>query len=134
MASRITCGAALAWIILLLGIIVPVCADFTGWHSEVLKSFGGGSSWYLSPSLAIDGAGKSHVSYYDYVTEDLVYCWQGTQGWQYYTVDSAGTVGQDSSLALDSNGYPHISYYDYTVKQLDYAWKDGAGWHMQVVD
>lgn len=134
MESKISSWAVLACVLLLVGGVAPASAVFTGWHSEVLKNFGGGSSYYLSPSLAVDSAGKSHVSFYDYVNKDLIYGWQDTSAWQFYTVDSTGDVGQDSSIAVDTSRYPHIGYYDYTAKQLDYAWKDGTGWHIQVVD
>jgi regulation of enolase protein 1 (concanavalin A-like superfamily) len=103
--------------------------DASGWHIETVDSEGGGST-----SLALDGDGYPHISYYDTSNEDLKYAYQDASGWRIETVDSEGNVGEDSSLALGGNGYPHISYYDETNYGLKYAYQDAAGWYIETVD
>jgi len=63
-------------------------------------------------SLALDGADRPHISYYNDTRDDLKYAWRDGSTWSVQTVDSVGRVGQYASLALDSTGQPHISYYD----------------------
>jgi PKD repeat protein len=72
-------------------------------------------------SIALDGAGNPHISYFDYMNYALMYAkWTGST-WSISTVDSPGDVGGDTSIALDGDGNPHISYYDYTNEDLKYA-------------
>ncbi len=85
-------------------------------------------------SLALDGAGRPHISCYDSTNYDLKYAWYDGTTWQIETVDSAGLVGSGSSLALDEAGRPHISYHDYTNYYLKYAWYDGTTWQIETVD
>ena len=87
-----------------------------------------------STSLALDGNGYAHISYFDDVNGDLKYAHQDAAGWHLETVDSEGYVGLHTSLALDGGGYAHISYYDYSNYDLKYARQDAAGWHTETVD
>ncbi len=90
-------------------------------------------------AMALDGAGRPHISYYDEWAQDLRYArWTGS-AWEIQTVDSEGNVGAGGSLALDADDHPHISYYDYNsvAGALQYASWDGiAGhaWAIQVAD
>ncbi|MEW6182912.1 MAG: Ig-like domain-containing protein [Bacillota bacterium] len=86
-------------------------------------------------SIALDGSGYPHISYYDsFVNYDLKYAYKDAGGWHTETLDSAGSVGTYTSLALDASNYPHISYYDGTNYDLKYAYKDAGGWHTETVD
>ena len=105
--------------------------DAPGWHIETVDSEGWVGEY---TSLALDGDGYPHISYYDWSNVDLKYTYQDTSGWHIETVDSEGWVGEYTSLALDGGGYPHISYYDYTNKALKYAYQDAGGWHIEAVD
>jgi len=85
-------------------------------------------------SIALDSAGKPHISYRDSVRGDLKYAeWTGSV-WSIQTVDSFGDVGWDNSLDLDSGGNGHISYRDSTTGALRYAEWTGSMWSIQTVD
>ena len=82
-------------------------------------------------SLALDGAGHPHISYYDDSSDDLKYThWDG-DAWNTETVDAGGSVGRYSSLALDSLGRPHISYNYLTGGRVKYASWDGSQWNIE---
>lgn len=69
-------------------------------------------------SLAIDGRGHVHISYYDATNADLKYAHSNGSTWQVMTLVSDGDVGSHSSLALDLFGYPYIAYHDATLGDL----------------
>jgi len=79
-------------------------------------------------SLAIDGSGSFHISYYDEANGDLKYAtFDGIQ-WSTQIVDLAGDVGMWSNLVIDpSTNVPHILYYDSTNQRwkytIDQPWK-----------
>jgi hypothetical protein len=76
-------------------------------------------------SLALDANCQQHISYYNLLSGDLKYMYNGISGWVTETVDDDGDVGPYwSSLALDSSGMPHISYYDDSHFGLSYAYKE----------
>ncbi len=89
---------------LLLGWGVPVVVDDT---------LGDGNYSYFV-SLAVDGAGNSHIAYYDDYGDDVLRYVRKYSGssWLFETVDGpAVSCGAMNALALDSLGRPHISYY-----------------------
>ncbi|MHC4757397.1 MAG: hypothetical protein ACYTE8_01955 [Planctomycetota bacterium] len=72
-------------------------------------------------SIAVDGNGNPHISYYDASNIDLKYATFNGSKWILETVDSSGDVGRYSSITLDSKGRPHISYLDFANGNLKYA-------------
>jgi hypothetical protein len=91
-------------------------------------------------SLAFDSQDRPHISYYDFLDDDLEYAYRDQDGWHLETVDYAGYVGAFTSLALDDNDHPHISYCSCTnqscgtCNDLKYAWHDGDDWHIEWAD
>jgi cysteine-rich repeat protein len=123
----------------------------SGWHdfTDLWYVYHDGSTWIdeevdtdlgdshsVFPSLALDGAGRPHISYHQEVDSDYIlkYAYFDGTSWQYELVDTTGNVGHHSSLALDSGERPHIAYYDRGNLDLKYAYHDGTGWNRETVD
>ena len=71
-------------------------------------------------AIAVDEAGKVHISYYDGTNGDLKYAAKAKEAvvWSTAIVDGDLDVGSYSAIAL---GSVHISYYDATSGNLKYA-------------
>jgi len=90
------------------------------WSIETVDSAEGVGIW---TSIAIDSNNHPHISYEDYINDDLKYAyWDGSQ-WQIERVVD-GFVGEYTSIAIDSNNRPHISYPsgDLPIPSLKYTY------------
>ncbi|MBI5201173.1 MAG: T9SS type A sorting domain-containing protein, partial [Elusimicrobia bacterium] len=73
--------------------------------------------------LALDGAGRPFVSFYDPSAKGLRYARAAASG----TIDLDGDVGRESSLAIDGSGNVYAAYYDSTRGDLKFAeWTAGV--------
>jgi uncharacterized repeat protein (TIGR01451 family) len=87
-------------------------------------------------SLALDGAGQPHVTYWDGSNSAVRYAWRDALGWHVETVEGGEGfwLGGGTSLDLDGEGRPHVAYVDRSHKELKHAHRDALGWHAEVVD
>lgn len=96
-------------------------SDVTGaWTSEVLENAGGPNH----VSLALDSAGRAHISYMDgRYGGELHYLTNASGTWRMAAVDQAdydyGGGLTDTAIAVDRQGNAHIAYYRGT--ELRYA-------------
>jgi len=109
--------------------------DGAGWHVQTVDVEG------RSPSIALDGAGRPHISYCRIpgsYCEELRYArWDGSM-WQISTLEGTGDTtgartGFHTSLAFDSADRPRISYYNLDEGAVKYARWDGTTWQIETV-
>ena len=88
-------------------------------------------------SIAVDGAGAIHVSYYAAGPtpgpmggewHDARYSvWRGG-AWQSEDIYTPGVVGGYTALGLDPTGKVHVVFYDWGQRDLIHAWRESQGW------
>jgi len=102
--------------------------DFRGWNSQIVDTDPGLSSGQYT-SLAYDGSGTLHMSYFNQ-NDGLKLAHLSGTSWTTETVDPGFNVGGFSSLKIDGNGNPAISYFSYPASsgRLKYAYLSGSTW------
>ena len=71
-------------------------------------------------SIAVDGSGNVHISYYNDTNDDLKYATNTGGSWTAETVDGDIYVGRYTSIAVDGRGRGTY-YHDDTSGDLKYA-------------
>jgi len=104
--------------------------DGAGWHLDVADAtdaVGGGAS------IALDPAGKAHISYVDGVNARLLHATNASGAWAIETIASGVHVG-GTSIARDAGGKLHVAYYDTDSQDLDYATNASGAWVVTPID
>ncbi|MCU0611680.1 MAG: hypothetical protein MUE60_07835 [Candidatus Eisenbacteria bacterium] len=84
-------------------------------------------------SIAVDGADRAQIAYYDESHGWLKWARRTDEGWHVEVVDYGGNVGLHVSLALDADGWPHLAYQA-EIGDLKYARRTDDGWQVEIVD
>ena len=82
--------------------------------------------------IAVDVAGRPHISYEDVTTQALKHAWYDGVAWNVETVRAVGCAEIFTSLALDRLGRPHIAYH--SCGSLNHSWWTGIAWIHETVD
>lgn len=102
------------------------------WHVEIVDQQGIAG---LHTSIALDQAGRPHISYAEKQTRELRYARRNDLGvWGAETVDNRA-VGWDTSIALDEEYEVHISHYALPPADTMLFTRGTSGnWNTSIVD
>ncbi len=110
--------------------------DASGWHTETVDADLVG----LSMSLALDAAGKPHISYYHNDSRTLKHAYResASEGWRLETITTTGRLAAESSLEFRPlsapAGGPCVAYGDTLADRLMLACRTSGGvWLSQVL-
>jgi titin len=104
-------------------------ASAASWTVSVVDSLGNVGPY---SEIAVDVAGRPHISYEDATTQALKHAWHDGVAWNLETVRAVGCPEIFTSLALDSLGRPHIAYH--SCGSLMHSWWTGLAWIHETVD
>src|SRR5206468_7381215 len=99
------------------------CTVAANWTNVAVDQTGYAGAY---SSLAVDGSGRLHVSYFEETKGDLRYATCAADcstaaNWQTVAADEAGDIAYSASLAVDWSGRLHVSYADFTNGDLNHA-------------
>jgi hypothetical protein len=104
------------------------------WNIEIVAGSIGNWSTYGGCDIAVDSAGKIHISYHD--EGQLKYVTNASSMWNSETVDRNSSTGIMPSIAVDTSQKVHILYFDDADGSLKYATNKyvSGEWGISVVD
>lgn len=111
--------------------LLHAAREVAGWSVEAADTSGDVGH---GPSLALDGSGEPHISYYDATAHALRYAFRADGEW---TVETVATPGGDwcpNSLALAPGGQPFIAFQDVNAHDLRFARREAGVWTSELVD
>jgi hypothetical protein len=106
--------------------------DASGWTLETVD--GADDSGRLWPSLALDGSGQVHVSYFDDDEMVFRYAFRDASGWHPETLAATSYGSDRSSLAAAADGTVHVVYQAGFLRELYHAAHGPAGWHGELLE
>ena len=95
---------------------------------------------FPATSIALDAAGKAHISYYQWEYGEhfyytyLMYTTNASGAWVSMSVDEVGHGSQYTSIAVDTSGNAHISYFESVNGDLKYVTNASGSWVTTTVD
>ena len=115
------------------------CSSTSSWTTLLIDSDGQVGS---GNSLAVDSNNNPHISYYDFINQNLKYatCSSSCElisSWTNTTLDTTGNSGSDTSIAIDSNDNIHIAYtgqFVINVNSLKYATDESGSWLYSTIE
>lgn len=130
------------------GLHVSYAHTDDGLTYELVHAKKSGGPWTFTPvtaagrpgrnSIAIDGSGLPHISYFEQTNFRLMHASDSGGAWATEVVHgAAGTdLGRYNAIAINpSTGRLHVAYYDGTNQDLRYARKDvGGPWILKLID
>jgi hypothetical protein len=102
-----------------------------GWALE--RPVGEGKAWSQT-RLCIDDAEVSHLAYFDYASNELIYANNSGGAWRHETVSMVSNSSMSLGLAVDKTGRAHIVFSDPLYGTLFYANNSGGSWSLTPVD
>jgi hypothetical protein len=119
----------------------------SGWRFETLDGAGatgtGHTADHVGTAVSVTQLNSGTQVYYDDTTGgSLRHAWWNGSGWQFETLDGAGSViaGHDSDHVGTAVGVTamttglQVYYYDATRRSLRHAWWTSTGWHFEILD
>jgi hypothetical protein len=109
-----------------------------GWSSPVTIEATGNVG--EAPSIAVDGTGRVHVSYYDRTNSNLRYATAATSAGPFALANvlpnDASNIGLFSSIKTDAMNNVHVAWFNSTYQDLFYATKQAtsSAWTAVPVD
>ena len=115
------------------------CSSTSSWTTLLIDSDG---QVGRGNSLAVDSNNNPHISYYDFINQNLKYatCSSSCElisSWTNTTLDTTGNFGADTSIAIDSNDNIHIAYtgqFVINVNSLKYATDESGSWLYSTIE
>ncbi len=109
--------------------------DANNWTVEEVGT--GPLMYEFGTAIGLDSAGNPHATYYNDVSQDLMYASRSDGAWTVSAIDTEGDVGRFADMHLDAADRPHVAYLELetsTSGTIKYAVLEGGTWRTEAVD